>query len=133
MQVSGSGRYYPTDHAGLEILPFDVCLRRLAAVPVGRVSFLAYGEIIVLPVNHAVDGQDPVFRTTRGRSCPRPKARIWWHSRPTNMTSRPSPDTAHLDKRTANTGNPTQRAENPALTAGVTTPPELAEMATVTG
>ena len=57
---------YPTDHAGLEILPFDVCLRLLAAVPVGRVSFLADGEIIVLPVNHVMDGQDPVFRTARG-------------------------------------------------------------------
>jgi len=57
---------YPTDHAGLEILPFDVCLQLLAAVPVGRVSFLADGEIIVLPVNHVVDGQDPVFRTARG-------------------------------------------------------------------
>jgi uncharacterized protein len=57
---------YPTDHAGLEILPFDVCLQFLAAVPVGRVSFLADGEIIVLPVNHLLDGQDPVFRTARG-------------------------------------------------------------------
>ena len=58
--------HYPTDHAGLEILPFDVCLHLLAAVPVGRVSFLADGEIMVLPVNHVVDGQDPVFRTARG-------------------------------------------------------------------
>jgi len=57
---------YPTDHAGLEILPFDVCLQLLAAVPVGRVSFLTDGEIMVLPVNHVVDGQDPVFRTARG-------------------------------------------------------------------
>ena len=58
--------HYPTDHTGLEILPFDVCLELLATVPVGRVSFLADGEIVVLPVNHAVDGQDPVFRTARG-------------------------------------------------------------------
>jgi uncharacterized protein len=57
---------YPNDHAGLEILPFDMCLRLLARVPVGRVSFLADGEIIVLPVNHVMDGQDPVFRTARG-------------------------------------------------------------------
>ncbi len=57
---------YPTDHAGLEILPFDVCLQLLATVPVGRVSFLADGEIVVLPVNHVLDGQDPVFRTARG-------------------------------------------------------------------
>ncbi len=57
---------YPTDHAGLEILPFDVCLQMLAAVPVGRVSFLADGEIMVLPVNYVMDGQNPVFRTARG-------------------------------------------------------------------
>jgi nitroimidazol reductase NimA-like FMN-containing flavoprotein (pyridoxamine 5'-phosphate oxidase superfamily) len=47
-------------------LPFDVCLQLLAAVPVGRVSFLADGEIMILPVNHVVDGQNPVFRTARG-------------------------------------------------------------------
>jgi len=57
---------YPTDHAGLEILPFDVCLRLLATVPVGRVSFLADGEIVVLPVNHIIDDQDLVFRTAYG-------------------------------------------------------------------
>jgi nitroimidazol reductase NimA-like FMN-containing flavoprotein (pyridoxamine 5'-phosphate oxidase superfamily) len=57
---------YPTDHAGLEILPFDECLRLLASVPVGRVGFVADGEIVVLPVNHVVDGHDVVFRTTHG-------------------------------------------------------------------
>jgi nitroimidazol reductase NimA-like FMN-containing flavoprotein (pyridoxamine 5'-phosphate oxidase superfamily) len=57
---------YPTDHAGLEILPFDVCLQLLATVPVGRISFLADGEIVVLPVNYVIDGQDPVFRTAYG-------------------------------------------------------------------
>ncbi len=57
---------YPTDHAGLEILPFDMCLQLLATVPVGRVSFFSDGEIVVLPVNHVVDGQAPVFRTGRG-------------------------------------------------------------------
>lgn len=57
---------YPVDHAGLEILPFGMCLKLLAAVPVGRVSFFADGEIMVLPVNHVVDDQDVVFRTARG-------------------------------------------------------------------
>jgi uncharacterized protein len=57
---------YSTDHAGLEILPFDRCLQLLATVPIGRVSFFADGEIVVLPVNHVVDGQDPVFITARG-------------------------------------------------------------------
>jgi uncharacterized protein len=57
---------YPTDHAGLEILPFDRCLQLLATVPVGRMSFFADGEIVVLPVNHLMDGANPVFRTARG-------------------------------------------------------------------
>jgi uncharacterized protein len=57
---------HPTDHAGLEILPFAECLRLLASVPVGRVGFLADGEMVILPVNHGVDGQDLVFRTARG-------------------------------------------------------------------
>jgi nitroimidazol reductase NimA-like FMN-containing flavoprotein (pyridoxamine 5'-phosphate oxidase superfamily) len=57
---------FPVDHAGLEILPFDRCLRLLATVSVGRVSFFADGEIVVLPVNYVMDGQDPVFMTARG-------------------------------------------------------------------
>lgn len=56
----------PIDHAGLEVLPFEVCIQRLASVPVGRIGFFADGELVVLPVNHAIDGQDPVFRTARG-------------------------------------------------------------------
>ena len=58
--------HLPADHAGLEVLPFDRCLELLATVPVGRVSFFADGEIVVLPVNHVMDGQDPVFRTAHG-------------------------------------------------------------------
>ena len=57
---------YPTDHAGLEILPFDECLRLLGSVPVGRLGFFADGEMVILPVSHVVDGQDLVFRTARG-------------------------------------------------------------------
>jgi uncharacterized protein len=57
---------YPTDHAGLEILPFDECLRLLGSVPVGRLGFFADGELVILPVNHVIDGQDPVFRTAQG-------------------------------------------------------------------
>lgn len=60
------GDEHPTDHAGLEILPFDVCLRLLASVPVGRVGFHADGELVILPVNYVVDGQNIVFRTARG-------------------------------------------------------------------
>ena len=57
---------YSTDHAGLEVLPFEECLRLLASVPVGRVGFIADGELVILPVNHVVDGQDVAFRTARG-------------------------------------------------------------------
>ena len=54
------------DHAGLETLPLEVCLRLLESVPVGRVSVHADGEVVTLPVNHVVDGQDVIFRTDRG-------------------------------------------------------------------
>jgi nitroimidazol reductase NimA-like FMN-containing flavoprotein (pyridoxamine 5'-phosphate oxidase superfamily) len=57
---------HPTDHAGLEILPFEDCLRLLDSVPVGRIGFFADGEIVILPVNHLVDGQDVIFRTGAG-------------------------------------------------------------------
>jgi nitroimidazol reductase NimA-like FMN-containing flavoprotein (pyridoxamine 5'-phosphate oxidase superfamily) len=57
---------YPTDHAGLEILPFETCLRLLDSVPVGRVGFFTDGEVVILPVNHLVDGQHVIFRTGAG-------------------------------------------------------------------
>jgi uncharacterized protein len=57
---------HPTDHAGLEILPFEVCVQLLGSVPVARIGFFADGEMVILPVNHVVDGQDVVFRTARG-------------------------------------------------------------------
>ncbi len=56
----------PIDHAGLETLALQDCLRLLASVPVGRVGFQADGELLVLPVNHVVDGQDIAFRTAHG-------------------------------------------------------------------
>jgi uncharacterized protein len=57
---------YAPDHAGLETIPLDECLRLLASVPIGRLGFLSDGDVVVLPVNHAVSGQDVVFRTTLG-------------------------------------------------------------------
>ncbi len=57
---------FPTDRSGLEILPLTECIRLLASVPVGRIAFHADGEVVVLPVNHLVDGQDIVFRTASG-------------------------------------------------------------------
>ena len=85
---------YPTDHAGLEILSFDRCLELLATIPVGRVGFVADGEIVVLPVNYLMDGPDPVSGRPADRSYPRPKTTTWWRSRPITTTSRPSWDGA---------------------------------------
>ena len=56
-------RKLATDPAGLEILHLADCFRLLGSVPVGRLAFLAGGEVVILPVNFAVDGQDVVFRT----------------------------------------------------------------------
>ena len=57
---------HPRDHAGLEILPFADCLRLLDSVPVGRVGFFTDGEIVILPVNYVLDGQNVIFRTGPG-------------------------------------------------------------------
>ena len=66
-QQGGPGeKGQPLDHAGLETLPFDTCLRLLSSVPVGRIGFYADGEVVMLPVNHAVDGQDVVFQAAGG-------------------------------------------------------------------
>jgi uncharacterized protein len=58
---------YPTDHAGLETLPLAECLRLVARVPVGRVGFNVDGEVVILPVNHAVNSNsNVVFRSAAG-------------------------------------------------------------------
>lgn len=57
---------YPTDHAGLAILPLDDCLRLLGSVSVGRIGFQADGELVILPVNHVVDEQSVAFRAAAG-------------------------------------------------------------------
>jgi uncharacterized protein len=59
-------RKLATDRAGLEILHLGDCFGRLRSVPVGRIGFLAGGEVVILPVNFLVDGQDVVFRTAQG-------------------------------------------------------------------
>ena len=79
------------DHAGLETLYFDTCLRLLASVPVGRVGFVADGEVQILPVNHLVDGQDVVFRTAYGSKLSATQGSRRSHSRPTTTTSRRTP------------------------------------------
>ena len=59
-------RKLATDRAGLEILHLGDCFGLLESVPVGRIGFLAGGEVVILPVNFLVDGQDVVFRTVAG-------------------------------------------------------------------
>lgn len=59
-------RSLPTDHAGLEVLQLADCYRLLDTVPVGRVGFFSGGEVVILPVNYVVDGQDIVFRSAEG-------------------------------------------------------------------
>jgi nitroimidazol reductase NimA-like FMN-containing flavoprotein (pyridoxamine 5'-phosphate oxidase superfamily) len=59
-------RKLATDRAGLEILHLGDCFGLLESVPVGRIGFVAGGEVVILPVNFLVDGQDVVFRTAVG-------------------------------------------------------------------
>jgi uncharacterized protein len=59
-------RKLATDRSGLEILHLGDCFTLLGSVPVGRIGFLAGGEVVILPVNFLVDGQDVVFRTAQG-------------------------------------------------------------------
>ena len=59
-------RELATDRAGLEILHLGDCFLLLKSVPVGRIGFVARGEVVILPVNFLVDGQDVVFRTGAG-------------------------------------------------------------------
>lgn len=59
-------RKLETDRAGLEILHLGDCFLLLNSVPVGRIGFAAGGEVVILPVNFLVDGQDVVFRTGAG-------------------------------------------------------------------
>ena len=47
----------PRDHAGMEVLGYEECLRLAASEPVGRIAFAEGGDIHIFPVNHrVVDG-----------------------------------------------------------------------------
>jgi uncharacterized protein len=54
------------DHAGLDVLPYAECLRLLAEAPLGRISFMTDGDVVIIPVNHGLDGASVVFRTATG-------------------------------------------------------------------
>lgn len=60
----------PLDKGKLEVLSLDECWDRLASEPVGRVAFVADGEVTILPVNHAVAGRSILFRTAHGARLP---------------------------------------------------------------
>jgi nitroimidazol reductase NimA-like FMN-containing flavoprotein (pyridoxamine 5'-phosphate oxidase superfamily) len=62
----GTMRELATDRAGLEILHLGDCFLLLKSVPVGRIGFIEGGEMVILPVNFLVDGQDVAFRTGAG-------------------------------------------------------------------
>ena len=64
--AEGAMRKLAADRAGLEILHLGDCFLMLGSVPLGRIGFVAGGEVAILPVNFVVDGQDVVFRTAPG-------------------------------------------------------------------
>lgn len=57
---------YPLDRSGMQVLPVQECLERLAAAPIGRIAFVQNGEPVILPVNHGVHGTSVVFRSPLG-------------------------------------------------------------------
>ena len=59
-------RKLATDRGGLEILHLGDCFQLLQLASVGRIGFLCGGEVLILPVNFLVDGQDVVFRAYVG-------------------------------------------------------------------
>lgn len=59
-------RKLATDEAGLEILHLGDCFTLLESAAVGRIGFLAGGEVAIRPVIFLLDGQDVVFRTAAG-------------------------------------------------------------------
>lgn len=56
----------PTDHAGLEVLTYDECVERLEHSQVGRIAFLANGEVQIFPVNYRWHDGAILFRTAPG-------------------------------------------------------------------
>jgi uncharacterized protein len=59
-------RELATDRTGLEILHLGDCYSLLGSVPVGRIGFVEGDEVVILPVNFLMDGQDVVFTTGAG-------------------------------------------------------------------
>ncbi|HEY8524687.1 MAG TPA: pyridoxamine 5'-phosphate oxidase family protein [Acidimicrobiales bacterium] len=51
---------------GLEVLDRDTCLELLATAEVGRLAIGGLGDVVLLPINYALDGETVVFRTDPG-------------------------------------------------------------------
>ena len=51
------------DTVWVDELDEDVCWTLLASRPVGRIAFVSEGDLMVLPINHAIDDRTVVFRT----------------------------------------------------------------------
>lgn len=56
----------PRDHAGMEVLGYDECLRLVGSEPVGRIAFADGGDMHIFPINHCVLDGLVAFRTTDG-------------------------------------------------------------------
>ncbi len=56
----------PLDHSGMGVLPHEECLHRLRDARMGRIAFVTNGEPQIFPVNHGLDGDSVVFRTSPG-------------------------------------------------------------------
>ena len=61
-----AGRELHVDWSGLEVLEPDQCFELLRHTAVGRVGFIDQGGPVILPVNFAMDGHSPVFKTAHG-------------------------------------------------------------------
>ena len=54
-------RWFPSH---VREIPIEECLELLASRPVGRVAYVISGGPVVVPVNHVLDGEDIIFRTS---------------------------------------------------------------------
>ena len=103
------------DHAGLQILEEDECLKLLASVLVGRLVFTRGGLPAVRLVNFSVHGRTVVFATTDGdkyRAAERgdvvafevddvdPERHLGWTVTGTGHLSVPDPDQAAIIEHT---------------------------------
>jgi hypothetical protein len=69
-----------SDHAGLDVLPYAEYLRLLAHAPLGRISFMIDGDVVIMPVNHGLDAA--------WCSAPLPAPSCGWPATPASSPSR---------------------------------------------